>query len=217
MGCPLDYRCRNNASPQILIQKILGSYLRKHVLEQDISPLCHLCTSQQIDTYFHLLSCCTNKHMNNLRNNWYKNSTHALATILLVHPVIDCFMWINDNKHNEHTPDNSTASWLLPCTCHLPGCIYFAQLKPCILCIIGVPQTTKPPSPQSHTLKCKHMDLPIVMIDSPPMLLPKNSRNMLSYKLGWPILSPIIITAWFQGTTHTTMTETPTRSPHPSY
>ena len=47
------------------------------------------------ETCFHLLSCCTNTHLTNLRTNWHNKVVHALAKALLTHPTIRCFTLIN--------------------------------------------------------------------------------------------------------------------------
>ena len=49
--------------------RYLENYQKKHILKQNISPTCSLCASHQNDTCLHLLSCCTNRHIYNLRIN----------------------------------------------------------------------------------------------------------------------------------------------------
>jgi hypothetical protein len=59
--------------------RYLGYYPKSHILKQDIPPTCDLCTSHQNNICLHLLSCCTNKHINNLRTNKHNKVVHTLA------------------------------------------------------------------------------------------------------------------------------------------
>lgn len=87
-----------------------------------------------------ILRLATLRTYNNLRTNWHNKTTHALANIPLAYPTTRCFTLINVCRYNELTPNNTLLLWLLPCTCHLPRCIYFAHLRPYIQCMLGAPQ-----------------------------------------------------------------------------
>ena len=77
--------------------------VKKHILKQYISPVCNLCSLQEINIYLHILLCCANQHVNNLRTNRYDIVVHALATTLMAHPHLKMFRtrqhWHNRRPH----------------------------------------------------------------------------------------------------------------------
>lgn len=85
----------------------LGNYWKQHVLKQDISPMCNLCTTRKIDNCLHLLPCYKNKNINNPRTNHHNKAVHALANTLLAHPTTWCFILINSSKFQDHTLENT--------------------------------------------------------------------------------------------------------------
>jgi hypothetical protein len=92
-----------------------------------------------------MLSCCINKHINNLHTCRHNKAIYTLANTILAHPITWCFTLINAGKFKARTPENTIPSWLLPCTCYLSRCICPARLRPDTLCILGAPSTTNPP------------------------------------------------------------------------
>lgn len=113
----------------------LKNWIEEQCSKQDISPICNLCCLKQDDTYLHLLSCCTNKHINDLRTNTHNKAIHALADTLLAHLTIRGFTVINASKFNNKILDNTLPSWLFSCTCYLPRCKCLARLQHYILCV----------------------------------------------------------------------------------
>ena len=115
----------------------------KHILKQDISPLCNLCPLKQNDNYLHLLSCCTNKHINNLYTSQHNKAIHTYSqhtTSTLYHKLLQTHKCGNTQQMNTK---NTIPSWLLSCSCYLPWLP--ARLRPNILCIHGATPTAKPP------------------------------------------------------------------------
>ena len=132
-------------------RRYLGNYKKKHALKQDVSQLCNLYTSHQIDACLRLYSCYKNKCINNLWINKHNKVVHTLATTHIAIPSTCCFTLINTGKINSRFPKNTLPLWLLPCTCYLPICTCPTRLRPNILCFMGDPPTTKPPfSPSPH-------------------------------------------------------------------
>ena len=100
-----------------------------------ISPLCHLC---HLNNCLHLLPCCTNEHINNLRKNRYNEEVHAIVTTLLSQPSTCHFT--HPHGYKSIPPpcmDNTLPSWLFPCICYLLKCKFLTQLCPNIMCIEG--------------------------------------------------------------------------------
>ena len=133
--------------------RYLSNYRIKHAFKQDMSPICNLCPLKEDDTCLHLLSCCTNRHRNNLHTNQYNKVVHALANNLLVHPTTRWFTIINVSKYMNWNPNNNVPSWLLPRTCYLPRCTCPSWLQPCILCILHTTPATHPPFTPHPNLK----------------------------------------------------------------
>lgn len=94
------------------------------------------------------------KHTHNdLRTNKHNKAIHTLAKTLLGHPTTYCFRIINTWSHKERTPDITTPSWLMPCTCcYLPRWQCLARLRLDILCILCTPPTSKPPFTPNRNL-----------------------------------------------------------------
>lgn len=87
MGRTLDHRCPNYRIPYIWVWKIYWQLLRnKHVIQQDISPLCNLCTTKQNDNCLHMLSCSRNKHITCQRTHKHNKAAHAFQCTLLATP-----------------------------------------------------------------------------------------------------------------------------------
>jgi hypothetical protein len=125
--------------------KILVLYLNCNILSKK--------RKEKKKRIFHLLACCANKHMNNLRTTQHNKAIHALAKTLLAHPTTYCFTLINAGNIKDHKLDNTIPSWLLPCTCYLSRCKCLARLTPNILCILGAPPINKLPFTSNPNLK----------------------------------------------------------------
>ena len=106
LGCPLGYRLANYTNPQILIWKMPMELLgKKHIFKQDVTtPTFNLCTSPVMtNSSTYLLSCCINKHINNLVTNWYKKAILALENTMLTHPTTHSFTLINVGQIKDRT------------------------------------------------------------------------------------------------------------------
>jgi hypothetical protein len=127
----------------------MGNYRKKHAFKQDISPLYDLCPLRENDTCLHLLSCYTNKHINNIHTNQYNKAVHGIARTLLAYFTTRCFTLINVCKIQDTPLDNTIPTWLLPCSCYLLRCKCLARLHPDILYLPGTTpsnQATSAPS-----------------------------------------------------------------------
>lgn len=81
--------------------------------------------SNQHDNCIHLLSCFTNKHINNICINQHNNAIHTISNTLLAHPPTRCFTLMNVGKLNEQTPGKhqtimASPLFLLPPTMQVP-------------------------------------------------------------------------------------------------
>ena len=71
----------------------------------------------------------------------------------IAHPMTCYFVLIKDGKFRNCTAYNTIPPWLLPRTCFLPRCKYFAKVRPNILCLLGAPPIAEPPFFASPNLK----------------------------------------------------------------
>ena len=137
--------------------------------------------------------------MNNLMTNRHNKAIHVLAKTLLAHPTTHCFTLINAGKIKDHKPDNTTPSWLLPCTCYLPRCKCLARLTPNILCILEVPPINKLQFTPNPNLKVQIFEF-MYCNDRFPVEVTNRKRDNTPFsthslfQLGWIVLPPIIIT-----------------------
>ena len=108
-----------------------------------------MCTSFHNNTSLHLLSCCLNKHINNLSTSRHntRTSKHTLC-----HPTTQCNTLTNSFKIKEHI-DSTIPLRLFPCTCYLSRCKCLAQLQPYILWLLGAPPIARPPFTPNPNLK----------------------------------------------------------------
>lgn len=109
------------------------------------SPLCNLYHLKQIDNCLHLLSCCTNQHIVNLRINWHNKVVHAIATTLLMQPSTRDYTRIYVGNINDRPRYKNLPSWLLPCTCDLQKC-------KCPTCLCLDILLLKTPSPMTRPI-----------------------------------------------------------------
>lgn len=109
--------------------------MKTKILYTNISLQCILCCLNQNDTCLHLLCCCTNKHINNLRSNRFNKAVHAIVDTPLAHPHTQHFTLVHAGTQHQWQPQNTLPTWLLPCYCFLTKCKYLAKLRPNNLCV----------------------------------------------------------------------------------
>lgn len=134
--------------------RYFGNYRRKYARKQHISPLCNLCSLKQNGNCLHLLSYCTNKHIDNLIINKHNKWVHVLADPLLAQTTTRCFILINASKLNNPTPNNTLPSWWLPCSYYHMRSRFKAFLHPDITCILvtTTPTSKLPLTPTKFSL-----------------------------------------------------------------
>jgi hypothetical protein len=97
------------------------------------SITCSICTSPEPDTWKHVL-------------------LHCRQRSLLTHSKVSrSFILTNAGTFQNNPPENMVPAWLLPCSCTLHRCMCYAQLRPDILCVRGLPYNSPPPAnPHPH-------------------------------------------------------------------
>jgi hypothetical protein len=123
---------------------------RKNLFENDLFPNinCSLCRIIQLDTWLHLLLCCTEPHIHKLCINQHNKAVQEIRKFLISNTKSRCYILINAGKIDEQTQENTVLHWLLPYTCNnqIQRCQCNARLRPDILCIRNHPYNAEPPN-----------------------------------------------------------------------
>lgn len=115
------------------------------------SITCPICNSTDLDTWLHVLLKCNQHHKYALHTNRHNKAVRELKQLILSSTKARCYTLMNADKHNNNPPDNTVPPWLLPCTCHSTRCHCNARFKPDLLCILGLPHQSVPPThPQDN-------------------------------------------------------------------
>ena len=125
--------------------RYLGNYWKHKILNTNNSRRCTRCRLDQNDTCLHLLSCCTNKHINDLLTNWHDNAFHAIVDKLSAPPHTRHFTPLHAGTQHQWQPQNTLPTWSLPSYCFLFKCKCLAKLRHDTLCIKGKSPTYSTP------------------------------------------------------------------------
>jgi hypothetical protein len=114
----------------------------------------------QLDTWLHILLCCTKPHIHKLRINRHNKAVHEIRKFLISNTKTRCFILINAGKFDGETQENTIPNWLLPCSCtkQTQRCTCNAKLRPDILCILNHPYNAEPPKKSNQTLTVQFIE-----------------------------------------------------------
>jgi ribonuclease HI len=168
---------------------------------------CSLCSTNEVDTWPHVLLKCPQPHLHALRIKRHNKVVWELRKLITSSPTSRCMILMNVGYFNNNPPDNTVPQWLLPCTCSTQRCHCIACLRPDILCIQGAPYLGNPPSCVDPSLKIQFIEFTYTNDRSPA---DRVNAKIAKYQplindiqaLGWKVAPIIIITAGARGTTH---------------
>jgi hypothetical protein len=114
----------------------------------------------QLDTWIHILLCCTEPHIHKLRINRHNKAVHEIHKLLISNTKSRCFILVNAGKSDGQIQENTVPNWLLPCSCNnqTQRCQCNAKLRPDILCICNHPNNAEPPKEPNHTLTVQFIE-----------------------------------------------------------
>jgi hypothetical protein len=122
---------------------------RKHLFWNELFPNmnCLLCRMIQLDTWLHILLCCTEPHIHKLHINSHNKAVHEIRKFIISNTKSRCCTLVNAGKFDGEPQENTVPNWLLPCSCNnqTQRCIYNSKLRRDIFCIRNHPYNTEPP------------------------------------------------------------------------
>ena len=119
---------------------------RKHSIwpTQFPSPLCNLCSLQEIDTCLYLFSMCMNTTLNNIPKTRHNKVVWQIHKLLLSHSSTRDTFVMNVGTHLGSPPKNIIPPWLYPCLYSTRPCHCLPTLRLDILVITTTsPEKTK--------------------------------------------------------------------------
>jgi hypothetical protein len=114
---------------------------------------------------------------------------------------------MNAGTYNDHPPENTVPTWLLPCTCDTHGCHCNARLKPDILCVLGHPYNSPPPAGPTPTTTIQFIEFTYCndrfSVDTIARKITKYQPlvNDISAR-GWKIAPLLVLASSARATTH---------------
>ena len=104
----------------------------------------------------HMVTCMYSSNANNNLSMYCLTNRHNKAVwqirkLLVSNKVTRHYIFMNACTYHELPQENTIPIWLLPCTCSTQRCHCNAMLKPDILCILGHPYNSPPPTRSTHT------------------------------------------------------------------
>jgi hypothetical protein len=105
---------------------------------------CSLCTSNEVDTWPHVLLSCPQPHLHALRVKRHNKAIWEIRKLLLSSPLSRCLTLMNSRYFNNNPPNNAVPSWLLPCTCSTQRCQCNTCLRLDLLYVQGIPYLGSP-------------------------------------------------------------------------
>jgi hypothetical protein len=115
------------------------------------SHTCPICNSVEADTWLHVLLKCKQQHIHALITNRHNKAVWEIRKLLVSNKITRHYILMNAGTYNDHPPENTVPTWLLPCTCDTHRCHCNARLKPDILCVLGHPYNSPPPAGPTPT------------------------------------------------------------------
>jgi hypothetical protein len=110
------------------------------------SHTCPICNSSEADTWLHVLLKCKQQHIHALITNRHNKAVWETRKLLVSNIITRHNILMNACIYNDLPQENTVPTWLLPCTCNTQRCQCNARLKPDILCVIGHPDNSPPPT-----------------------------------------------------------------------
>jgi hypothetical protein len=108
------------------------------------------------DTWLHVLFKCTHSIIHGLRIKRHNKAVWELSKLLVSNSHTRCFILMNASTFYNCPPDNTVLliipKWLLPCQCQSSRCQCSSHLRLNILCLIGHPYGTTPPTRPSPNI-----------------------------------------------------------------
>ena len=196
-----------------LIKFRTGTYMghaRKQMIfgrERFPSITCPICTSQQPDTWLHVLLTCQQQHIHSLRVKRHNKAVWEIRKLLVSSEKSRCFILMNAGTFNDKPLENTVPNWLLPCTCGAQRCHCNSRFRPDILCVKGLPYQNDPPTGIDPNLTIQFIEFTYCNDRfSPETLEAKNNKyNPLIASIiakGWKVDPLIVITSGARATTH---------------
>jgi hypothetical protein len=168
---------------------------------------CSLCSTNEVDTWPHVLLKCPHPHLHALRIKRHNKAIWELRKLIISSPTSRCLTYMNAGYFNNNPPNNTVPHWLLPCTCSTQRCHCNSRLWPDILCVKGAPHLGNPPTYIDPSLTIQFIEFTYTNDRFPE---DRVNAKIAKYQslindiqaLGWNVAPLIIITAGVRGTTH---------------
>jgi hypothetical protein len=125
---------------------------RKHLFWNKLYPNinCSLCRMTQLDTWLHILLCCTEPHR-------YNKAVHKIRKLLKSNTK-SRFILVNAGKSDAQTQENTVPNWLLPYSCRNQTQRCQCNARPDILCIQNHPYNAEPPQESNQTFTIQFIE-----------------------------------------------------------
>ena len=206
-------------NPQIIeaqIKQILkfrtGQYMgntRKHLFwpTKYPNPNCQIYTSQEKDTWVHVLLKCTNPIIHGLIVQKHNKAVWEIRKLLLSNPITRHYTLMNAGRFMNSSPENTIPHWLLPCSSTQTRCYCNDRLKPDILCTQGIPYNGTPPLHPDPNITIQFIEFTYT---NDRFSTERIQQKINKYtplinelrQLGWTTPPILILTAGARGTTH---------------
>jgi hypothetical protein len=163
----------------------------------------------QLETWLHILLCCTEPHIHKLRINRHNKAVHEIRKLLISNTKYRCFILVNAGKFEGQPQENTVPNWLLPYSCNnqTQRCQCNAKLRPDILCIQNHPYNTDPPQEPNHTLTVQFIEFTYCNDRYSSDKIQEKTNKYLGLindikARGWNVDPLITLTAGARGSTH---------------
>ena len=136
-------------------------HARKHFFLGRIaypSHTCPICSSLEVDTLLHVLLKCKQQHIHALITNRHNKVVWGIRKLLKSNTITKHYTLMNAGIYNDSPQDNTITAWLLPCTCDIQRCHCHTRFKPDILCVIGHPYNSPPPTAPTQEITIQYIE-----------------------------------------------------------